>query len=112
MTIYISLPISGYDIESRKELASAIADKLRTMGHKPVNPLETPLAPEDWDEKRKYAYYMGEDIKRLMMCDAILMVDPKWLRSKGCYIEHTVAERMGIEVFYDINQIPDERMED
>lgn len=108
MRIYISIPISGHDIAIQSKLAELIAERLELRGHTPINPFSTPTAPEHLSEKEKYAYYMGEDMKLLLTCDAIYMVDRQWNKSKGCSIEHNAACIMNMEMFYDINDIPDE----
>lgn len=83
MRIYISIPISGHNIEKQCAAASEIADNLRKLGHEPVNPFETPEAPPDMNDKEKYAYYMGEDLKQLLTCDAVFLCKG-WSESRGC----------------------------
>lgn len=112
MRIYISIPISGHDISNQSRLAGLTAERLELMGHTPMNPFSAPAAPPHLSEKESYAYYMGEDMKMLLACDAILMVGRRWSKSKGCSIEHNAACVTGMEIFYDINDIPDERLED
>lgn len=104
MKIYISVPISGYDLMTQTGIALEIAEKIRALGHEPVNPFETPLAPPEMCEKEKYAYYMGEDIKRLLMCDAVYF-HPRWTKSKGCSTEHDIAVRYGLERFYTFSDM-------
>lgn len=88
MRIYISIPISGHDLAAQQR------------------PFSVPAPPSHLTEKERYAYYMGEDMKMLLTCDAILMVDKKWSRSKGCSIEHNAAYMMGLEIFYTIDDVP------
>lgn len=90
MKIYISTPITGHDPATQRAKAADIAGKIRSLGHEPVNPFDTPPPPACTDEKQRYAYYMGEDIKRLLLCDAIFMCEG-WRRSKGCKAEYEVA---------------------
>lgn len=112
MRIYISIPISGKDIKIQSSHANAIAKKIEAKGHIPLNPFSVPEVPSYiTDEKEAYAYYIGEDMKLLLTGDAILMVDIKWPNSKGCSIEHNAAYVMGLELFYSLDDIPDERME-
>lgn len=105
MRIYISIPISNHDLMTQTGKALEIANKIRALGHEPVNPFETPLAPPEWSEQQKYAYYMGEDIKRLLMCDAILMCQG-WTESRGCKIELNAAAHCGLEQYFSLAQIP------
>lgn len=107
MKIYISIPISGKDINIQSSLANAIAKKLESKGHTPLNPFSVPEMPSHiTTEKEAYAYYIGEDMKMLLTADAILMVDHKWTKSKGCTIEHNAAYVMGFEIFYDLDDVP------
>lgn len=108
MKIYLSIPKSGHDISIQSKLARLQSELLELRGHTPMNPFTTQTAPEHLNEKETYAYYMGEDMKMLLSCDAIYMVDKKWRKSKGCSIEHNAAYVMDMDIFYDINDIPDE----
>lgn len=109
MTIYISIPISGKDINIQSSLANAIAKKIESKGHIPLNPFSVPEPPSHiTTEKEAYAYYMGEDMKMLLACDAILMVDRDWRKSRGCSIEHSAANVMGMGIFYSIYDVPNE----
>lgn len=104
MKIYISIPITGLNLMMQKGIALDIAEKIRDLGHEPVNPFDTPLAPPEMSEKEKYAYYMGEDIKRLLMCDAVYF-HPQWTKSKGCCTEHDIAVRYRLERFYTFSDM-------
>lgn len=104
MKIYISIPISGKDLATQQALAAQIAERIKVLGHEPSNPFDTPLAPPEWTEQQKYAYYMGEDIKRLLMCDAAYF-HPHWTKSKGCRIEHHAAVTCGLETFYTFSDM-------
>lgn len=105
MKIYISIPITGHAPEAQRAKAAAIADEIRNLGHEPVNPFDTPEAPAGLNEKERYAYYMGEDIKRLLLCDAILMCEG-WRFSKGCKAEYEVAGCYDLARFRNLAIIP------
>lgn len=107
MRIYISIPISNHDLATQRAKAAEIAEKIKALGHEPVNPFDTPLAPPEWSERKKYAYYMGEDIKRLLTCDAVYFCK-FWPSSKGCTAEMHIAQVYGIKQYYctPIDQIP------
>lgn len=105
MKIYISIPISGKDLAIQQALAAQIAERIKALGHEPVNPFDTPLAPPEWSEQKKYAYYMGEDIKRLLMCDAVYFCE-EWRGSNGCLLEFNAAQIYGITRYVNINDIP------
>ena len=105
MKIYISIPISNRDFAAQQTTAREIAEKLRELGHEPVNPFDTPEAPQGLSEKERYAYYMGEDLKRLLTCDAVLFCKGHE-KSRGCRIEQQAAYIMGVQEFYNIADIP------
>ncbi len=105
MRIYISIPISGLDLATQQILAAQTAEKIRTLGHEPVNPFETPLAPPEWSEREKYAYYMGRDIEKLLLCDAIYFCEG-WQESRGCRVESYIAEAYHIKHCHDLRFIP------
>lgn len=105
MKIYISVPISGLDLMTQTGIALEIAEKIRDLGHEPVNPFDTPLAPLGVTEKEKYAYYMGEDIKHLLMCDAAYFCEG-WRGSNGCLLEFNAAQIYDIKRYVNINDIP------
>lgn len=105
MKIYISIPISGHDINEQKAKAYAIAGEIRALGHEPVNPFDTPTPQGDLSETERYAYFMGEDLKRLLLCDAVYFV-AGWTDSRGCMIENAAAYCSGIDSYYYLSNIP------
>ena len=105
MKIYISIPMTGHDLATQRAKAAEIAEQIRALGHEPVNPFDTPEPQGDLSEKEKYAYFMGEDVKRLLMCDAIFMCEG-WSKSKGCKAEFGIAQIYGLADFGCIEDIP------
>lgn len=105
MKIYISIPISNCDLATQRAKAAEIAEKIKSLGHEPVNPFETPLAPPEWPERKKYAYYMGRDIEQLLLCDAAYFCEG-WHNSKGCLVESYIAETYHIKHYHDLRFIP------
>lgn len=97
MRIYISIPISGLPIEQQEAKAREIAKKLKELGHEPINPFDTPEAPIGLSDKEQYAYYIGEDIKRLLTCDSVYLCNG-WSESRGCRLEAQTA------LIYDMKQ--------
>lgn len=105
MRIYISIPMSGRDLDTQRAVATEAAERIKSLGHEPVNPFDTPEAPPGMDDNTKYAYYMGEDVKRLLACDAIYMCSG-WTESKGCMAELLVADIYNLKHYHRIESIP------
>lgn len=85
--IYISLPISGLDIQKVREKADMIKAKLSREGYEAVSPLNV-FAGKNPD----YADHICYDLLAMLNCDAILFCEG-WEKSCGCNIEHDVAMR-------------------
>lgn len=107
MKIYISIPLSGHPIEEQKAKAREIAKKLKALGHEPVNPFDTPESPQGLSDKEKYAYYMGEDLKRLLTCDAVFLCNG-WSESRGCRLEGQTALIYGLKQYGRFDDVPNE----
>lgn len=93
MTIYISAPITGYDINERRAYFSAIEDKYKKQGFEVMNPLKNGL-----DEDATYQEHMRMDMLLLLGCTH-MHLDDHWRRSKGCQIEFSVANACGIIIY-------------
>jgi hypothetical protein len=92
--IYISLPISHYDLEERKEYAEKV-ERALSQFYEVVNPLKNGI-----DEQEHWSVHMKKDIQDLLTCDVIFMCQ-NWERSKGCKLEHDVATTCGLGVKYE-----------
>ena len=90
MKIYISGPISGYNLNERKAAFGKVQEYLLNKGYKqPVNPFSS--------EVKSYSDYMRADLKLLLDCDAIFLMNG-WNHSKGCIAERNVAEICGMKI--------------
>lgn len=98
MRIYISGQITGLEIAVAEKNFADVAELLTTSGHEPINPMT--LVP--YHKDHTWHYYMAEDIKALLYCDAIIMLD-NWTNSKGAKIEHGIAVGLGLPVYYSKN---------
>lgn len=101
--VYISGPISGGDIRTRKKLLDEAAGKLREQGYQPVSPFDNGL-PAD----ASYGDHMRADLKMMLDCHAIYMLRG-WSSSRGAVIEKKVAAACGMTIIY---QEPKERRKD
>ena len=84
--VYISLPISGRELDNVKEEAAIAKSEIESLGFEAVTPFE--ISP---DENASYATHMGNDIAALLECDAIVLLHG-WEQSKGCNLEMQAAQ--------------------
>lgn len=100
MKIYISIPITGHDIEEVESDCIWAAGVIQAKGHTPVSPLD--VSPET---DATYARHMGRDIEALLLVDAVLFM-PGWRASKGCRLERQAALIYGKLAFFSPRAIP------
>ena len=92
--VYISIPISGHDLEEVKEKARK-AKIWVSHRYDVITPFDVCPEPD-----KPYSYYMGKDIEALLECDAIYLCEG-WQRSKGCMAEFEVARIYGKEIIIE-----------
>lgn len=98
LRLYISGQITG-DKDFREKFAKA--EKVaKWYGFKPVNPCKREPDGKPW------VWYMKRDIKKLLKCDAILML-PDWCGSRGARLERRIAYEMGLRRFVAVNVFKD-----
>ena len=89
MRWYLSGKITGdddYRIKFEK------AEKLLTQkGYKVLNPIKHEKDGKSW------IYYMKKDIKKLLKCDGIILLED-YKRSKGAMLEKQTAEGLGYKI--------------
>lgn len=90
--IYISSPITGYNLNERHKFFAQIEKELTILGYKAVNPMSKPLS-----DSAPYTEHMKDDLRLLLGCDGIV-VPNRWRCSKGCETERRVADACGIPV--------------
>lgn len=84
--VYISLPISGQNLDDVLKRIQEASELLIAKGYIPVSPLE--IQP---DLDAPYSILMGNDIAALLESDAVLLLDG-WENSKGCRLEKQAAK--------------------
>lgn len=99
MKIYISLPISGFNVGRCKERADEVKRMVERKGHEAITPFDVCPTPN-----MPYSYYMGQDIAALMECNAILRC-AGWSNSRGCNLESECAKIYNKKIFDHVNQI-------
>jgi len=102
LSIYIAGPMSGYPDHNFPAFHEA-AYHWREAGWDVINPAE--LDAPDITVPRLWRYFLRQDLKLLVDCDAIAFL-PGWQGSKGAELENAVATALGIRVF-DANHVVD-----
>ena len=94
--IYISGPITGYDIHERRSKFETVQHYLEHLcSWKTFNPLKNGL-PADAHRSE----HMREDMKQLLKCTAIYMLEG-WEQSAGCQLEFNTATQIGLSIFFE-----------
>lgn len=92
--VYLSLPISGYDLTERIQTALKVELSLHEKGYDVFNPLDNGLARDASTHE-----HMKADIKAMLDCDIVLFMSG-FNRSAGCHTELTVAMATGMEIWF------------
>ena len=92
--MYLSLPISGRNLEKVKAYAQRIKDAWVKNGYDVITPFD--VCPDEKD----YNVCMGKDIEALLGCDGIILCYD-WFSSKGCRAECSVAQVYGKTIKID-----------
>lgn len=87
MKIYISLPITGYDLKERKRYAESVKNRLQQ-----IYPDSEIITPFDVcaDQSLSYRELIGKDIAALLTCDMVYVCNGS-NHSKGCRLERYAA---------------------
>lgn len=89
--IYLSGPMSNMP-DFNFPAFNTEAARLRMLGYEVVNPVD--INP---DTTTPYNECLRNDLKALLDCDTIAMLDG-WMDSNGAHLEMHVAQRVGIRV--------------
>lgn len=104
--VYISLPISGYDLEERKKYANEakvlVARLLREDAIAQYKQFQNTITPFDVcpEADKLYSYYMGKDIEALLECDTVYFCKG-WQNSDGCMLEFAAAKIYGKQIIME-----------
>ncbi|MCM1221898.1 MAG: DUF4406 domain-containing protein [Lachnospiraceae bacterium] len=89
--VYISLPISGRNLDEVIKRANLIKSSLGEE-YEPITPFD--ICP---DSTLPYNELMGRDVAELLKCNTILL-DYDWQESKGCRTEYEIARIYGLRI--------------
>ena len=102
--IYISIPISGHDLEEVKAKARDIRERLLWDVFELKKGQNRPDVITQFDvcsePDKPYSYYTGKDIEALLECDAIYLCSG-WQNSKGCMAEFEVARIYNKQILFE-----------
>ena len=92
MKIYISLPITGYDFQERKQYAESVKNRLQQIytDGEIITPFDV-----NPDPSLPYEELIGKDIAALLTCDMVYVCKGSGY-SKGCRLERYAALIYGI----------------
>lgn len=93
--VYLSAPISGYDINERRETFERVENELNKLGYKVLSPMKNGLSQDEPTSR-----HMKRDIILLLQADAIFLMTG-WNRSAGCLTELNVATACGLDVWFE-----------
>ena len=99
--VYVSFPISGYDIEERKQYDEIVRKVVQK--YFPDYEILTPFGMCPYDETKSYGDCMKTCISNIYDCE-ILVICPNWLASTGCRDEYYTAANYGLTL-YDFTEI-------
>lgn len=91
--LYISLPITGFALETVALEAESYKLMWEEDGFDVVTPFD--LSPES---NKPYSHHMGKDIEGLLECDAVYFA-PGWTNSKGGNLEYAAAKIFEKEIY-------------
>lgn len=92
---YISLPITGRDLDEVGERIAELKCNLQDKGYTPVSPFDREV-----DFNASHEEHMRADFKLLLDCDYILM-GREWEYSVGCRAELNAALACGIKIMFE-----------
>ena len=93
--VYLSAPISGFDIDERRATFERVENELKKLGYKVLSPMKNGLSQDE-----PTSHHMKRDIILLLQADAIFLMTG-WNRSAGCLTELNVATACGLDVWFE-----------
>ncbi|MGM9838133.1 MAG: DUF4406 domain-containing protein [Paludibacteraceae bacterium] len=100
-TIYISLPMTGHEDTLEQRLKEAVTwCKEKFPDSRVITPRMIQVAVEGALRKPKYSDYLCADLQFIMEDADIVVFCEGWQNSRGCRLEHAVAQEFGKKIIY------------
>lgn len=93
--VYLSGPMTGI-ADFNFPAFHAAAERWRQIGYDVVSPAESYDGRTDLPRPT----YLRKDIQALLSVDGIVML-AGWEKSKGATLEHSIAEELGLTIYFD-----------
>jgi len=97
--VYIAGKITGME-QQAYQLFELYEKALKQKGYIVANPMKL-----NHEHDKKWSSYMRECISCLMECDKIFLMH-NWVESKGAKLELSIANSIGIDACFDIDELP------
>jgi len=100
-TIYIAGPMTGIK-DYNKPAFDAAAERVKEVWSNNGAPVAVinPATNFGGDQTMTHAEYMRYSIHQLLIADAVYMLEG-WECSRGAQCEHTVAQALGLDIYYE-----------
>jgi hypothetical protein len=98
--VYVAGPYSSGDPQTNTDLAIDVGDAIADLGADPFIPHLSHY--REARHARPYTFWIEEDLRWLRVCDALYRMDGA---SKGADGEVAEAHRLGIPVFYSLDEL-------
>lgn len=96
--VYISLPITGKDLEVVKARAEELKAQFTELGYKAVTPFDL-----SDNNVKTYGTYMGDDIRFIIDKADVVYLDDNWSYSRGCKTEWYCALVYGKKIWKSLD---------
>lgn len=99
MKVYISMPITGYDLKERKQFAEKARKSVCELFNFHAEDVITPFDVPGYKPDQSWEWYMARCLDTMTRTIMAIFVED-WEKSPGCRLEHEWAMHYNIKVVY------------
>ena len=99
MKVYVSMPITGYDLEERKSFASKTKKAICELFNFHSEDVITPFDVPGYEQGKSWEWYMARCLDMMTQCICAYFVEG-WESSAGCRLEHEWSLRFNQKIIY------------